>query len=253
MLNDFSKSKFDILIHAGQSNAAGCGVGSVKEPYCPNDKVWYLLQDFNIAKAAEYVQKNDVEGNFSLSFVDAYRAAGLLAEDRKILIVRSAVGGTGFRDHHWGLHDDYYLQMLEMIDTALALNPENRIVGLLWHQGETDAALNATYDEHYNNLSTLLKSVTQRYHVPTLPFVAADFVQNWKRDLPDICKPVVDAIRAVCADYSHGAFVETDGLLSNKEQLALIGRDYDDTIHFSRESLYELGRRYFAAFQACLS
>ena len=47
---------------------------------------------------------------------------------RKILILRTAVGGTGFRDHRWGMTDDLYLQMMEMIRTALSLNPKNRNV-----------------------------------------------------------------------------------------------------------------------------
>lgn len=39
----------------------------------------------------------------------------------------------------WGLQDDLYVRMMEMVDFARSLNAENRVVGFLWHQGETDA------------------------------------------------------------------------------------------------------------------
>jgi len=39
-----------------------------------------------------------------------------------------------------------------------------------------------------------------------------------------VCKPVLDAIRAVCRDCGHGAFVETDGLLSNLQELGRSAR-----------------------------
>ena len=141
-----------------------------------------------------------------------------------------------------------YLRMLDMIRTTLALNGNNRLTALLWHQGETDAKLNATYEQHYNHLLTLVQSVRETFAVPELPFVAGDFVQHWKNDNLAICTPVVDAIRAVCRDCGRGAFVETDGLLSNLQELHRNPLGWEDTIHFSRKAVYALGKRYFDAF-----
>lgn len=246
MLHDFTKDTFDIIIQAGQSNAEGRGLGDTDEPYIPSNLVWYLNPDYTISMAEETVENNFVRTNFSLPFAREYIRDGRLAEGRKILIVRAAVGGTGFLDKRWGVTDDLFLRMMDMISTARSLNPENRVVALLWHQGETDSALKADFDTHYTNLSSLIRCVRDAIEVPELPFVAGDFVYHWRDDNAADCAPVLKAIRAVCADLGHGAFVETDGLKSNWQEL---GDVILDPIHFSRRAIYELGKRYYEAFR----
>ena len=248
MLRDFTKEPFDILIQAGQSNAEGSGLGPVNHPYQVNDQVFYLNSDLTITQACERVLGNHIQSNFALSFSRQYLQDGRLEEGRKLLILRCAVGGTGFLDNRWGMTDDLYLQMMEMIHTALCLNPENRLVAFLWHQGETDAIFQASHDLHYKNLSTLLTSVRDTFNAKTLPFIAGDFVQHWKNDNIAICTPVVAAIRDVCADLPFCGFVETDGLLSNTQEPYWKPEEIDDSIHFSRQALYALGMRYYCCF-----
>jgi len=248
MLKDFTKEKYDIIIQAGQSNSEGYGFGEVEQPYEPNELVWYLNGDFTMSLARELVTGNEIQSTYALSFARKYLNHGLLKDGRKLLIIRSAVGGTGFLDNHWKLTDDLYLRMMEMIRTALELNPENRLVGFLWHQGETDALEHASYEIHYKHLMTLVESVRSEFQVQELPFIAGDFVQHWKNDNIEISTPVVDAIRAVCKDCGNSAFVETDGLLSNNQELHRWPLGWDDPIHFSRKSVYILGERYFEAF-----
>jgi hypothetical protein len=247
MLKDFSKEKFDIIIQAGQSNSEGTGFGNIKKPYVPKENVWYMNNDFTISLAKESVNENQIQGNYSLSFADEYIENNLLCDERKILFIRASVGGTGFLDKRWGKNDDLFLRMLEMIKTALNLNSENKLVAFLWHQGETDAILNATYETHFENLSYLLNAVRNRFKCPNLPFVAGDFVQEWKNKNGKICEPVIKAIQNVCKTNEKCAFVETVGLLSNNLIV-----DYEDIIHFSRESLYILGVRYFDAYKNIL-
>lgn len=252
MLKDFTQEKFDIIIQAGQSNSEGFGVGPVDEPYEPNDSVWYLNQDFTVSLAAESVTQNEVKGTFALSFAREYLKAGLLKEGRKLLIVRSAVGNTCFSDGHWTMDGDCYLRMMEMIRTALSLNSENRLIALLWHEGEGDAVMKATHDAQYEHLTEMLASVRKEFSVPALPFLAGDFVHSWRDDCIDICEPVVTAIRDFCRDSEYSAFVETDDLVTNFGELhraTPCGKDMiEDPIHFSRRSLYILGKRYFDAF-----
>ncbi|MBQ2726816.1 MAG: hypothetical protein IJF78_14020 [Clostridia bacterium] len=249
MLLDFSQYKFDIIVQAGQSNSEGYGFGPAGHPYEPSDRVWYLNSDFTVTMAAEKVTGNEIQSNFALPFAGEYLNAGCLREDRKLLILRCAAGGTGFLDNRWKLTDDLYLRMLEMIRTALGLNPENRLTAFLWHQGETDACCKASYEVHYNHLMTLIRSVREEFDVPDLPFIAGDFVHHWKNDNIDICTPVVDAIRDVCRDCGCGAFAETDGLLSNYQELNRNPLGWVDTIHFSRKAIYELGKRYFELYR----
>ena len=244
MLKDFSADKFDIIIQAGQSNSEGYGFGAVAEPFTPSDNIYYLNNDFTISFAGEIVYGNDIASNFSLSFCNEYIDNNMLQSGRKILIVRSAVGGTGFLDNHWKLEDDLFLRMMEMVKTALDLNPANRLVALLWHQGETDAILNASKETHYNNLSKLVTTVRNTFVSPLLPFIAGDFVHQWKNQNLEICGPVIEAVKRVCSEIGNAGFVTTENLKSNDEQTG-----NGDTIHFSRQSLYELGNRYFEAYK----
>ena len=253
MLRDFTKETFDIIIQAGQSNAEGCGLGPVEFPYEPTDWVFYLNSDLTITQACERVVGNHIQSNFSLSFARKYLQNGHLPAGRKLLILRCAVGGTGFLDNRWGMTDDLYLQMMDMIRTALGMNQRNRLVAFLWHQGETDAILQASRDQHYYHLKQLLTSVRDSFGAANLPFVAGDFVPHWKQENIFICMPVVDAIRAVCRDCSDCGFVETHGLLSNTQEQYWKPEEIDDSIHFSRRALYALGERYYDRFGEMVS
>ena len=245
MLKDFGKEKFDIIIQAGQSNSQGCGLGSVEKPFEPNGDIWYLNCDMTVSLAMEVVSGNDVVGNFSLPFAAEYVSGGDLKNGRKILVLRAAVGGTGFLDNRWGPRDDLFLTMIEMIKTSVGLNPENYLVALLWHQGESDAVNGASYEVHYKNLKTLVDIVRTDFNRRDLPFIAGDFVHHWKNENFDACEPVVRAMRELCNDIGHAKFIETDGLTSNLQQIGY----GDDNIHFGRKAIYELGEKYYQAFK----
>lgn len=251
--------KYDIIIEGGQSNADGSGIGPVENEYIATSKILYLQskksvdldesglrieyadQPFVMEQASEPIANGNKRGDFALSFAEDYIKSGLLTSDRKILIIKAAIGGTGFYKGHWGLQDKVYLKMLEMVDYALQLNPENKIVAFLWHQGEHDAFEGNPPDIYHKQLLDMLQSVRARYGV--MPFVAGDFVQDWKGKNIQICEPIIQVIRNVVKETEKSGFVETDGLLSNDQKIG-----NKDELHFCRESLYELGHRYFKKF-----
>lgn len=252
--------KFDIIVIAGQSNAEGYGVGEVQDEYIPTPAIWQLEQPLTaehkpetvvvtfigqpvLSIAKEKSTNNGKIGNLALSFAKKYLDSGLLKADRKLLIVRFGIGGTGFKKGHWGLKDAVYLKLLETIDYTLSMNKENRLTAFLWHQGEHDAFEKNDPDIFEKQLYDMITSVRNRYNTPTLPFIAGDFVQDWKNKNLSDCKPIMEKIRSVIKRIGNAAFVETDGLLSNDEKNA-----NGDDIHFCRESLYELGKRYFEKY-----
>lgn len=263
---DFKNEKFDIIIQAGQSNAEGCGRGPVTEEYIPDDDICYLIRPFTLFEtivdkgewklllewgdkppeidiADERVDENGKRGDFSLSFAKLYKSKGYLNEGRKLLIIRAGVGGTGFMKKYWTMDGKCYRNMIELIDLALSLNKENRIVGMLWHQGEHDAFEGNTRETFENQLTACFNSVKERYSLSDLPIIAADFVNDWKSKNIESCEPIVSAIRRVVDNFG-GAFIETADLLSNSQ-----ANGGDDDIHFCREALNELGRRYFQAYE----
>lgn len=251
--------KYDVLLVAGQSNAAGFGHGPTKEPYIPDSRVLYLTHgrpaveeydpqgEMEIRIAEEEpnpaYSSDDKLGDFALSFAKAYVEAGLLAPDRKLLIVRSAVGGTGFLKGYWRVGDPLYNRMLRMTDYALSLNPENRLVAMLWHQGEHEAAHGNDPKVYHAQLQAVVQSVRNRYENPALPFICGGFCDEWVRENQPACGIIMDVIRAV-AEEAGGIYVHTADLRSNNQK-----HGDGDIIHFCREDLAVLGRRYFDAYR----
>ena len=203
--------------------------------------VEYPKSNFKIEVAQERMENDTICGDFALSFARQYIKSASYKTDRKVLIIRCGVGGTSFAQNHWGMQDICYLKMLEMVDYALKLNESNRIVAFLWHQGESDVINQSSPKDYFYCLSTMLHSVREKYG--KIPFIAGDFVHDWKDKNLAICEPIIQEIRHVVMNNETCGFVETDGLLSNDQQI-----QNGDDIHFCRNSLYELGDRYYKEF-----
>ncbi len=254
--------KYDIIIQGGQSNADGTGRGPVSCELAPMSDVWYVEAEkriefpengmlifyadkpLQIVPAQERMVDGEITGDFSLTFAEMYKKAGLLEEDRQLLIVRAAIGGTGFMRKQWGLGNLLHNKLVEMTDYALSLGEDCRVVGFLWHQGEHDAFEKNEPDTYYGQLMQTVADVRARYGVD-IPFVAGDFVNEWKTKNIESCAPIVAKIREAVAAMGNAAFVETADLRSNNQEIG-----NGDDIHFSRESLHVLGRRYFQAFSS---
>ena len=251
--------EFDIIIQAGQSNAEGMGLGDIKKGYIPNDNVYYLTAEknvehtpegvitkfadkpFNIKIAEERKSGNVSIGDFSLFFARKYIEDGLLKGGRKLLIIRAGIGGTGFKKGNWGINDLLYKKMIEMTDYALSLNKNNRLIAFLWHQGEHDAFEGNDPNIFEKQLFTMVTSVRERYG--NMPFIAGDFVREWKQKNIAICEPIIEKIQKIINDIGNAAFVNTNDLLSNNEKIG-----NGDDIHFCRDSLLKLGERYFKEY-----
>ena len=257
------KEAFDIIIQGGQSNAVGYGLGDAEYKFIPNERILYLndtsaqfsgetgisesdpQQPFVAMEARERTVKGISYGDFALSFADSYIKNGLLAPDRKLLIIKTAVGGTAFILKQWGLQNQLHLRLIDMARFALEQNPKNRIVGFLWHQGESDAERSNPPEQYKQQLTDMLKDVRKNFG-EEIPYIAGDFINDWKSKNLSKCEPIVEVIREVVQESGNAEFVETTGLLSNDQKIG-----NGDPIHFCRESLYEFGERYFKAFQKC--
>ena len=252
---------FDIIVLAGQSNAEGCGIGPVTEEYVPTDKIFTLtgkVSDQILSDTERIITYPDKTltldigqergeegakiGELGFTFADAYVKNGLLAEGRKVLILRTALGGTGFKKEQWGPGCPVEERMHEIIEYALALNPENRIVAFLWHQGECDVVTDNTEENYEKQLTDFVRNVREKYDCQEVPFIAGDFCNEWESKNLEACKPIVAVIRKVFAG-EKAAFVETADLPSNNQKTG-----NGDDIHFCRESLHILGKRYFEKF-----
>jgi len=250
---------YDIFIEAGQSNAEGFGHGPSSDTYTPDHRILYLNGSHPLAEdydpSAPYVLEvaderpapqlgtDDKLSDLSLTFARDYVDAGLLQPGRKLLIVRTAVGGTGFMFNQWEMDAPLYLRMLSMTDHAMNLHPDCRLKGVIWHQGEHEAFEGNTPSRYHGQLLDLLNSVKARYNCPKLPFICGGFCDEWVQKFLVPCNAIMQVLQDVAAEMG-GAFIPTQDLLSNNQKTG----DGDD-IHFCRESLHILGHRYFTAYQ----
>ena len=267
--------KFDIIIIAGQSNAEGNGVREADAGETINDNVFHLIDKNSVSlhdnEKGETVLdiKMPVEtllevaherkvgdrfaADFSETFADEYIKGGNLQEGRSVLLVKAAVGGTGFAKKQWGVGKPLSDRLFQMVDRALSLNGENRIVALLWHQGEHDAFENVDlnekerYDFYHKNLFEQLNAVRERYSAFDFPIIAGKFASSWKWGAQN--KEKIEAIYTATSDVlnelGNSGYVSSEGLKSNDEAIG-----NGDDIHFCAESVRELGKRYYKTFES---
>ena len=273
MEKDFTKVAFDIIVLAGQSNAEGNGVSLENEPevmsdaYEIIDKNKYgmkLKEDgsyggLNFVYPVETIirelqeRKNDDGTRYcsdlSMSFVEEYKKSRFYSPDRKLLVIKTAYGGSGFAFDQQGIGNPLYKRTLDMINVGLSLNKNNRIVALLWHQGEHDAYENAQfsyderYDYYYQNLLKMFLAFREEYKLFDFPIITGELCRDWKKRYRVESEAVEKATIDVCNKIGNAAFVRAFDLPSNAE--AINNGDLD---HFSKESILTLGKRYFEAF-----
>lgn len=244
------KKNLDIIVVAGQSNAEGSGLGEVMVPYVENDRILQMNQDFTICIAHERRnEEQELVGRFQLAFAQKYLEECLL-ENRDILLIEAAVGATGFipAENHgtWCRGDKLSNRMFAMVEEALALNSENRVVEFLWHQGERQINFNMDPLLHEQYMVELLDDVVEK--IGDVPVILGDFVPQWKDTKGIDAINISNKSEQIAYRYG-GYFVKTEGLLSNSQVLPDTHSHAADMIHFSRVALYELGIRYFQAYK----
>ncbi len=265
-----SSDNFDIIILAGQSNASASGLGPTDSPWEENADILMLKNDFSFDLAEtpygmQYLEiaptdncyieiaKERVDGEntyavLALPFAKKYLENNL-ENGRKVLIVHTAVGGTGFAAKQWGTSDVLYKRMIEMTKLALNMNPENRVVAVVWHQGEHDAfkeadvPLNEKYEKHCKNLTNLINGIRENFG-KDLPFVCAGFTKDWtEQECKKRSLTILRAIEDTCKKVKNSAMCYTFDLKTNHDAVG-----NNDIVHFNRQAIDELGKRYYNEF-----
>ncbi len=257
---------YDIIILAGQSNAEGNGIGETDRPFVPDERI--LMMD-NVSKygyekqlgssyyegsfvtetANEQQVGDHICGNFALTFAKKYVEAGLLGEGRTLLIVNGTAGGTGFAGKQWGVGNILHTRLVKMINEAKK-DDSDRFVAFLWHQGEYDSVIKADVTPENRReiyravLTATVNDIRSKVGNASLPFIAGEFVSEWKDKNTAACDAVIAATNDVCTDLGHGKLVFARDLKSNNQAVG-----NGDDIHFCRDALATLGERYFDAFK----
>ncbi len=259
----------DIIILAGQSNAQGFGLGGVRAPYAEDENILMLKcesaptyvkdeqdRDVFICPETDYFIESAKEecsedgeriGCIALPFAAEY-VGSRLSQGRRLLIIKMGIGGTGFAHKQWGIGECLFERMMDMTRKALEMNKDNRVVAMLWHQGECDSferpELSAAEREsiHHENLLRLALAVREEFG--NMPFIAGGFCEEWASKYRQETDAVMSAIRAVCREMGDADFVPASDLPSNNQDTA-----NGDDIHFCRSSIYTLAERYYKAYE----
>ena len=272
---NYDNSEYDIILLAGQSNAYGYGKGESDNPWQERDDVMMLKNDFKecykhpyenttyidiIAEEDGYIEiaKENLEndkcktiGCFALTFAKMY-AEKYLKKGRKVLIVYTPVGGTGFKGEHWREADKMFLRMVDMMDSAISLNKNNKVVAVLWHQGEHDAYENRDlnfedikefYDEKFGEFFNFVR---EKYG-KDIPFICAGFTPTFVNEFRKGSDAVLGVLQEKMKEENMAKFVDTSDLKSNAD----IG--LNDIYHFCKTALEILGARYFCAFEEIIN
>lgn len=119
---------------------------------------------------------------------------------------------------------------------AKAAMASGELKAILWHQGESDANPQAAplYEQRLRSLIARFRSELGN---PSLPFIIGQLGRFEGRSWDASYIEVDAAHRRVAADVPNVAFVSSEGLGDN-----------GDNLHFSADAARELGRRYAEAY-----
>ena len=232
------KEKFHLFLLVGQSNMAGRGTVE-EQDRTPHPRVLMLnkadawvtaIDPLHFDKAAAGV---GIGKTFATLYAEAHPGI-------TVGLIPCAVGGSPIdawkpgefykptNSHPW----DDAIRRAQLAQKSAA------IVGILWHQGESDS--NAKLAPAYEaKLHDLIARMRKELGVPDAPFVVG---QMGKFDsVPwDDAKVQVDRVhQGLPKKVKHTVYVSAEGL-----------KHRGDKVHFDSPSLREFGKRYYEAFQS---
>lgn len=233
---DGQNGSMQLFLLAGQSNMAGRG-RVADEDRAPHLRVQMFTRAKTWAPAVEPLHFDK-----PIAGVGPGRAFGVAIAEAMptatIGLIPAAVGGSpitawepGVLYQETGAHpwDD-------AIGRAKAAMGAGELQAILWHQGESDANP-AAAPEYEQRLRALIARFRAELGNPSLPIIIGQLGRFPGRPWTAPVVQVDAAHRRVAADVPHVAYVSSEGLADNA-----------DNLHFSADAARELGRRYAAAF-----
>lgn len=166
--------------------------------------------------------------NLSESFAEAYSKK----YNVDVGLICCADGGT--RLEQWMPGE---LLFDNAVNNAKLAARTSEIVGVLWHQGESDCsdALYPTYQTRFEIMMQALRNELNLNDVPIILGGLGDYLEFYPLEN---YVHINHALQAIAADNEMVGFASAKGLTSNP-----------DNLHFNARSLYDFGLRYFEAFE----
>ena len=222
------------MIHSflliGQSNMAGRGFLSEAVPV--DTTHIKILRNGRWQKMFRPINPDRSFSGVSLaeSFAEAYAKK----YNVDVGLICAADGGTKLEQ--WQVGGLLYENAVSQAKLALRTST---IVGVLWHQGESDCApeLTKTYKERFEVIMNALRKDLGLDDVPFILGELGSFLKDYSEYTQNYAK-MNEQLREIASANKLTGIASADGLTANA-----------DNLHFNAKSLYEFGLRYFAEFE----
>lgn len=190
---------------------------------------------------------------FGLEFAKIYRRETHGA--RTVVLLPGARGGTAFTSGGTGLvwnspNGGLYTNALSLINEFLAENSDNRIVAILWHQGESNAATDPTTYEGYldtmiGDLRTNATGNTRQPNLDGVPFVIGGLSKTWIANGGANRQAIDDSLEDTPNRVNYTGFADPEADYE-------VGTGIDD-VHFGGIAHIRFARRYYEAWKSALT
>lgn len=217
----------------GQSNMAGRGL--LNDAHKIDNRRIYTLRNGRWQKMFRPINPDRSFSGVSLaeSFAEQYAKE----HDVDVGLICCADGGTTLEQWKPG-----GLLLDNAIYQAQLASRTSEIVGVLWHQGESDCAeeLFPTYQERFEAIMHHLRDTLNLQDVPFVLGGLGDFLkdcalrENFKNYIH-----INRALQNIAQSNPMTGFASAEGLMANP-----------DNLHFCADALYEFGLRYLKEFES---
>ena len=212
----------------GQSNMAGRGY--LNEAHEIDTKRIYTLRNGRWQRMFRPINPDRSFSGVSLaeSFAEAYSKK----HNVEVGLICCADGGT--KIDQWMPGE---LLFDNAINNARLAARSSEIVGVLWHQGESDCK-DELYPVYQSKLETMIRALRKMLNLNNVPFVLGGLGDYLERYPLKNYIYINQALQNTASCNENVGFVSAEGLMSNP-----------DNLHFNAQSLYDFGLRYFEEFE----
>ena len=224
------------MIHSflliGQSNMAGRGLLAEATPIDRD-----LVKIMRNGRWQKMFRPVNPDRSFSgVCLAESFAEAYAKKYGVEVGLIPCADGGTSLEQWAVGglLYENAVMQ-------ARLAQRTSTIVGVLWHQGESDCdpVLAATYKERFEVIMRALRADLDLEDTPFLLGELGEFLASCPLDEKLRNYPAVnEQLHLIAQKNAHTGCVSASGLGANA-----------DNLHFNAQSLYEFGLRYFSVFE----
>lgn len=220
------------VLMLGQSNMAGRGfINEVPPIY--NERI-QMLRNGRWQMMTEPINYDRPVSGISLagSFAEAWCSKN---QDDVIGLIPCAEGGSSIDE--WATDKVLFRHAINEAKIAME---SSKLIGVLWHQGESDSH-NGNYKVYYEKLLLIIQALRKELNIPNIPVIIGglpDFLG--KEGFGKSCTEynfINKELERFALEQDNCYFVTASGLTSNP-----------DGIHINAISQRKFGLRYFEAF-----